>query len=183
MATPPNFTAGQILTAAQMDEIGLWTVIPQTSFTSVSAITHDDIFTTDFTNYWLRMFYSTSTTLTVRFQVRSGGAARTTLYYGGGLGSEFAANVTQYYPRSNNGTVFTLSNNVNSGSNYLDLEILSPLATRKTALFGNFISDDNIIAYHFGGFHSDAVSNDGFTITTSTGNITGNYVLYGYNIL
>ena len=66
MATPPDFTAGQVLTAAQMNAVGLWKVTP-TSVTGTGAsidsngdvvvssggsnVTLNGVFSADFKNY------------------------------------------------------------------------------------------------------------------------------------
>jgi hypothetical protein len=62
MATPPDFTAGQVLTAAQMNKIGLWVVKTETAFSAAASVTADSVFTADFTNYVLKLRYTTSTT-------------------------------------------------------------------------------------------------------------------------
>lgn len=50
MATPPDFTAGAVLTAAQMDKIGMFLVGTMT-FSSSTSQSLDDVFTSDYRRY------------------------------------------------------------------------------------------------------------------------------------
>ena len=50
MATPPDFSVGQVLTAAHMDAVGLWLVKTDT-ITSVASIEITGLFSADFRNY------------------------------------------------------------------------------------------------------------------------------------
>lgn len=67
MATPPDFSVGGVLTAAQMDQIGLW-ICPPTSATGgtvtgnhvvigsgVTSVTVNGVFSASFTNYMIRV--------------------------------------------------------------------------------------------------------------------------------
>jgi hypothetical protein len=51
MATPPDFTTGQVLTAAQMNAVGLWLVKTQTVTGGNAATVVTNAFNTDFQNY------------------------------------------------------------------------------------------------------------------------------------
>lgn len=51
MPTPPDFTAGSVLTAAQMNQAGLWLVKTQTIGTGVSSVTVTNAFSADFDHY------------------------------------------------------------------------------------------------------------------------------------
>ena len=62
MATPPTFSAGAVLTAAQMNKIGLWTTVPTSvangtisgnavTFSGVSSVSLNGVFTSDFDAY------------------------------------------------------------------------------------------------------------------------------------
>jgi hypothetical protein len=50
MTTPPDFVSGQILTAAQMNAVGMW-LVKSASLTSGNSNTITGAFTSDFTNY------------------------------------------------------------------------------------------------------------------------------------
>jgi hypothetical protein len=51
MATPPDFTTGAVLTAAQMNAVGLWLVKTQTVGSAVPDVTVTDAFSADYDNY------------------------------------------------------------------------------------------------------------------------------------
>lgn len=184
MAVPPNFTAGQVLTAAQMDKIGLWTVYPQTSFSAVNAITRDGIFTADFTNYLLVLTCSGSTTLTINYQERASGSTAATGYFFSGIGGQIGSDAALYFPRANNSTSAPISRNASFGYYQLALNICNPLnASIVTTFAGSVIDSQNFSHSTIGGAHNVAAAYDGFTITTTAGTITGSYAVYGYNIL
>ena len=51
MATPPDFTTGQVLTAAQMNAVGLWFIKDQVIGSAVSTVTMTNAFTDDYDDY------------------------------------------------------------------------------------------------------------------------------------
>ena len=55
MATPPTFSSGSILTAAQMNQIGLWLVKTQTVSAGISSINVTSVFSSDFDSYKIIM--------------------------------------------------------------------------------------------------------------------------------
>lgn len=80
MAVPPDFVAGQVLTAAQMNKIGMWHVTTNT-FSSVSTVTINNCFTSDYKNY--KLFLNPSSingTGYVTLQFTISGTATTTNY-------------------------------------------------------------------------------------------------------
>jgi hypothetical protein len=60
MATPPIFTAGQILTAAQMNQVGLFLVKSVTIGAGVSSIPVADAYPTDYDNFKIIVNVETS---------------------------------------------------------------------------------------------------------------------------
>jgi hypothetical protein len=113
MATPPDFTSGAILTAAQMNGIGMWKVRP----TSVSgtgatinstgsvivasganAVNIEGCFTSDFSSYEVvisNMRVSTDSNVNWRFRSASGLVNTSSYYVGGSDGTAYGAAVTQ----------------------------------------------------------------------------------------
>ena len=51
MATPPVFSSAAVLTAAQMNSVGLWLVKTQTIGSAVASVDVTDAFSSDFDNY------------------------------------------------------------------------------------------------------------------------------------
>ena len=78
MAVPPVFVAGAVLTAAQMNQIGLWRTKAQTSFSAASSVVADNVFTSDFESYCVIVRYTTTSTTGIAFQLRVGGVTAAT---------------------------------------------------------------------------------------------------------
>jgi hypothetical protein len=72
MATPPDFTAGQILTAAQMNRVGLWLIETQT--TTGGTVSFNNVFTSDYRNYKIIITTTANTsTADITARMRVGG--------------------------------------------------------------------------------------------------------------
>jgi hypothetical protein len=134
MATPPDFVSGAILTAAQMNGIGMWKVTP----TSVSgtgatisstgsvivasganAVNIENCFTSDFSSYEVvisNMRVSTDSNVNWRFRSAAGLISTSTYYVGGSGGGAYGAAVTQVLtnlivaPAATGGAKFTIVN-------------------------------------------------------------------------
>ncbi len=61
MATPPTFTTGAVLTAAQMSQVGLWK-IATSSFTSQTTVPIDNVFSADYDDYEILIDITASAT-------------------------------------------------------------------------------------------------------------------------
>ena len=178
MATPPVFTTGAVLTAAQMNAVGLWLVKTQTIGTTQSSVPVTSAFSADYDNYLILV---------------SGGVASTDL----GLNLTLGATATGYYSsgfnqsltsatinatNTNNGSSFVSvaygSTNALSGQIYLD----GPFATKRTmASYQARGSSTTYFVNQQHGFLNNATSYTDFTLTTSTGTITGGTIkVYGY---
>lgn len=179
MATPPDFSPGAILTAAQMDKIGMWLVTSAT-FTAVTVVNVNNVFTSDYRNYRVIVdITASSTNQNVSLRLRASGTDSATTYYSSGIGGFNAA--TSYFTTVNNGTsIGTLT--TTSNDRIISLDFFSPQLARITNYTGTY-SDTNGVAYNIGGFHNTASAYDGFTILPGAGGaatLSGNYRVYGY---
>ena len=180
MATPPVFSAGAVLTAAQMNAVGLWK-IAGASFTAVNTI---DItgFSSDYEYFQLvlkaqRVDAVGSTTLSG--QLYSGATQRATAYYGSTFYTNYLA-ASGNNSADNNATSFYFCT-ADSGS----LNIVTSEMRGMTS--GNFCGtvqqwESGAARSIFGGFfHNVSETNDKIRLTaTSTNTVTGNWRLYGY---
>ena len=176
MATPPDFTAGQVLTAAQMNAVGLWLTKTVTIGTTVSSVSVTDCFTTDYLNYRVVIgSVEGSTNLELRLQLTgltsaSYNNAVNTIGAGGTTVTNVGGNSMTYVPvgRADGGT-----------QNSCVIDITGPFSTRRTGFMLLANGDGNVL---FGGSQAvDANSRTGFSIATSTGTITGGTIkVYGY---
>lgn len=71
MATPPVFTSGSVLTAAQMNSVGLW-LVNITTLTNDTSKQINDCFTADFQNYLIVGNLTTNTDATITYKLVDG---------------------------------------------------------------------------------------------------------------
>jgi len=175
MATPPTFTAGNVLTAAQMNAVGLWLVKSQAVGTGVSSVTVTGAFTSDFDNY--KIIYSNgvgSTTHNMRIALGSA----TTGYYGSGLYSP-AAGASALAIGDNNAARFSYVGGGDQYSTMLDVDLISPYANTLTSIAAIINTGTNFGTYS--GRHYPATAFTAFTMSPDGGTLTGGTIyVYGY---
>ena len=177
MAVPPDFVAGQVLTAAQMNKIGLWLVKTQTIGTAVSSVTVTDAFNADFENY--KIVVSGGVGSTDINLLTTLGASATTYYWGqvvslystGAVAGANGSNTTSW--RTGVATANAIQMNV---------DLLQPNVAKFTGMQGLIAGIGTTwTGSAVGGYHGTATAYTGFTITTSTGTLTGGTIyVYGY---
>lgn len=179
MATPPDFTAGQILTAAQMNAVGLWLIKTETIGTTVSTVTVTNAFSADYEAYKI---------------VLSGGAGSTAADIRLTLGAT-AANYYAGYSRvtystgaaataaDNGASSWTRAGSASTDVLFANIDLVNPFATKRTFITGfNAFQNTTLSGGAFGGFLDDAASYTAFTFTMSSGTMTGGTIrVYGYN--
>jgi hypothetical protein len=178
-----TYTAGEILTAASLNSNfsaagGLQFVKAQTIGTGVSSVTVTAAFSATYDNYFI----------TVSGGVASGDLALNMTLGATATGYAHASNNIQYGTATTNtatsanttsfpSTVYC-STNALSGQIFLD----NPFATKRT--MARWQATGSTTAYFTNngqGFLNDATSYTAFTLTTSTGTITGGTIrVYGY---
>jgi hypothetical protein len=183
MATPPDFTAYTPLTAAQLNQAGLWLVKTQTVGSAVSSVTVNNAFSADYENY--KIVYSggqSSAAVNLYLQLTLGGTASTTGYYGvlvwGNLTTSVVAAATD-----NNGAQFSFAGGgagANNGAASVNVDLLNPFGAMRTRLH----NAQTLYATVYGtytGLHDVGTSYDGFKLTPASGTITGGTIrVYGY---
>jgi len=164
-----------------MNAVGLWVVKPKTTYTAVTSIVADDVFPTDFSTFMAVFTYTTSTTGSLSFQLAVGGVAATTNYNRqllNATGTTVSASRTSASDNagglsSTNGafqaTAIMTFNNVNQATP-------TNIFIERCFSLGNFT---DVQVGFVNSNHSTAVAYDGFLGTMSSGNITGDYVVYG----
>jgi hypothetical protein len=179
MATPPVFTAGQVLEAdAHMNKIGLWLVKTQTIGTTVSSVTVSDVFSADYENYLVTMTGGVGSTAS---SVKMTLGATTTTYYQGAL--RLLYDSTSVRDDVNNGTAWAPGS---MSANNLDAFVIvrSPFLAKRTVMtFENTLSlaANNGFTVAGGGFLNNDTSYTAFTFTPSSGTMTGGTIrVYGY---
>jgi hypothetical protein len=183
MATPPVFSAGAVLTAAQMNAVGLWKVA-EVDWTSGGTVNVDNCFTSDFANYRIivRNAKHATTSANVLLRFRAAGVTTTTGYYwarrfmpmGGGAGGETgASNSADIIP----GIVAGVSN---AGAGSIDVYDPQKAAVTSCTFQGMWTITTGEAATG-GGFQNSTTQFDGFSLIANTGNFTSLSVyVYGY---
>jgi hypothetical protein len=95
-----------------------------------------------------------------------------------GIGSDFGANTTVYYQRSNNDNQMFGYSSSTTGS--MTLDIMNPNATLQTFTQGNFADLNSGYAFAIGGVQNSTNQHTGFQLFTSTGTATVQYQVFGY---
>jgi hypothetical protein len=174
----PVFAPGDVLNASDMNAVGLWLIKTQTIGTTVSSVTVTDAFSADFENYKI---------------VVSGGVASTAL----GLNLTLGSTATGYYYAqtqavwagtvsgngASNTTSFVAAGIGSTNTLNMHLNVYLPFSTNRTSVEGQYVFTDTTsgLQRSYGGFLNDATSYTAFTLTTSTGTITGGTIrVYGY---
>ena len=179
MATPPTFSAGAVLTAAQMNNIGVF-LIAKTTFSAEPAVEIENCFSADYTNYLIKMTYFGSNATNSQFQFMTGtntidNAAtydRWGFYWNNGING---------FNQTNNTSNF-VANHFTAAKNYstAEITIFQPyVANVNTVCTLHSWSGDSGLATHLD--HSK-VSNSQFTginFFPAAGTVTGTIYVYG----
>jgi hypothetical protein len=179
MTTPPDFVALSTLTAAQLNKIGLWLIKTETIGTTVNFVTVASAFSTDYDNYLVIVSGGVaSTTNALNLTL---GSTATGYYYGQMLMSSYAAaSVTGANAQNTTSWPSVIRGTTNSLNGRF--ELMQPFAAKNThILYGNAAAATTGTFSLGGGYLADTTSYTAFTLTTSTGTMTGGTVyVYGY---
>ena len=175
MPTPPTFTAYTPLTAAQLNQAGLWLVKTQTVGSGVASVTVTGAFSSDYDRYRITINNIVAST---------GGDLRFTLgstatgYYG----------VYNYQIYTGTSAIFYQNNTANSyigglgtiaGEQSITFDIANPNKATRTAWHGQAYG--NGYYFNWGYQVADTTQYTAFTIAPGTGTLTGgNISVYGY---
>ena len=175
MATPPTFSSGAILTAAQMNSVGLWLVKSQTIGTGVSSVTVTGAFSADYNNYLIQV-NGGSTSLSGSVSLQLNNSTGFTYNLAGNYGNYGVNNLT-YNPGAS-----TRWNDIMFGGTTgysANIFLSSPFASFPT--IGNSESSSLATFYKFSCIDTSTNSSTGFTIAPVTGTLTGGTIrVYGY---
>jgi hypothetical protein len=180
--TYPSFTSGDILTAADMNAVGLWLVKTQTVGSAVATVEVTGAFSSTYDNYrimWSGISCSTGNDWTI--QLGNSGGYSTTGYY---RISPYVTSASAFVSGfSANGTNFFMSSTPSSSTKHVGfLEVFQPYSADFTTFSGPIYQQrTDLIGIGVFGAHQVATSYDRFKITVSTGTITGGTIrVYGY---
>jgi hypothetical protein len=177
----PDFSPGEVLTAAAMDSIGLWLVKTQTISSSppVSSVTVTDAFSAQFDNYKI---------VISGFGASSLGSAAY-LKLNNSTGSTYFGNMIYNVPTSSAIAGVSAANGISlgffvhtvstTGTNSFEAMINSPFLAVTSNCVGNF--SGRSYNGQFSGHDSNAASSTGFIFAPGSGTVTGGTIrVYGY---
>lgn len=154
----------------------------ETAFSAASSVTADNVFTSTYTTYQLRLRYTTSTTNDISLKLRASGTAASTNYndqYVNGYATGASAFRQTAQTQLDIGT-----QSIGSFFSNVTMNIYGPqLAEATTFDYANNYSYGGYnlsgISYYAGN-HSTATAYDGIELFVSTGTMTGSYTIYGF---
>jgi hypothetical protein len=181
MATPPDFTSGAVLTAAQMNSVGLWLVKSQAVGAGASNVVVTNAFSADFDNYKITLSGGTAS-----------GTANFSCIFGATIsGGPYASTRIKNSP--NNGT--PVGNGLDSQNNFgyfgqgstlgvnVNCDVSNPFLNQITTYFGSYmlVTGGGSELGTTQGFLNNSTSYTGFTITFGGQTVTGATLrVYGY---
>jgi hypothetical protein len=157
------------------------TLINTTSFSGVSSISVNDVFSATYDTYLINFIATVSGTLDFRFRYRVGGVDNSTassyqactfINYDSGGPLSAAEVQTQNYAQALGGI---------QGRVLGSLIIYDPFAAVTTFADTNLLRNNNTLAARSNISHNQNTSYDGITFLTSANTITGSVKVYGYN--
>jgi len=170
----PSFASGEVLTAADMNAVGLWLVKTQTIGTAVSTVTVTNAFSATYDNYLITISGGTASLSDAGFILQLGTTAtgyKSVLYY-------------QDYTGSNpvvlgNTTIYVYAGRTGSNGHSAIIDVISPFQTKTTS----FRTSGSSPTYNTNGAAvlNNTTSYTDFLFSTSAGTVTGGTVrVYGY---
>lgn len=174
----PIFAPGDVLTADDMNAVGLWLIKTQTVGTAVSSVTVTNAFSSNYDAY--RIIW-TDGTLSVQTDVG--------LQLSGSTASYFNWMVTGTYTSSavvgannNNGSIWNWAGGGNSDAAVLDVHLFNPFLAKHTYFNNGGFYSPNAEAGFSSGVHKVATSYTGFVIDPAgAATMTGGTIrVYGY---
>ena len=163
---------------------GLTLISSQTSQSSVSAVTFDNVFTSTYLFYKLVFTYEPSTTADFRMVFRNGGASGSDITANYDSKYTYLTTSQSSYSMGTSGagqSYITLMNGTAANSDYgLNIEMYNPFVSSKktTGFMQGSWKDGGQLQTGFS--HDSEESCTGFKLYVATGTMAGDYLLYGY---
>ena len=175
----PVFTAGETLDASEMNAVGLWKIASGTLSLTTTPTNVTGVFSSTYKQYRLLLNVTNkSASIRVDMKYIVGTTATSTAYYQAGIGSDYTANATLYYQRSNNDP--QLYGIASSALLSASLDIYNPNKAALTMHHGTIVDANFGFPYMVGGSQNSSTQFTGFQLFTSTGTATVEYQVFGY---
>lgn len=178
MATLPTFVAGQPLTAAQMNTIGVYKISTVTA-SGAATIVANSVFTSDYTNYLIEctglLASAGLPALTMRLRA-SGTDNSGAVYYAGYNYSTWTGATAGFGDNGATSWGFLFVNTTTASA--ARIELYRPQQAATTDLIVQCHAPDS--ARHGSGYHNSSSQFDGFSIIPASGTLSGTVTIYGW---
>lgn len=161
---------------------GLRLIKKQTIGSAVSSVTVTNAFSATYENYKILISGGSGSTVGSAFSLSLSGI--TTGYYQAGAFVSYGSTTVTGYNNTNTSS-FTDCGQAGTNGNVMHVDLMGPFLTTRTMLLNSYaglnVSTQGNYTLFFNGFNTNATSATGFTVTASTGTITGGTIyVYGY---
>lgn len=193
--TFPSFTTGEVLTAADMNAVGLWRVTGCTVSsaggtaatasngvitigTNNTSVTVNNAFSADYSRYKITVNGGAGTAV-IDLQMRLG--STTTGYYGFLIYGNYNSTLVQGFGQNNTAN-FGYAGTGSTDTLSMNCELNDPFATKRTVITAQgAVPITTGAGSSYSGFLNDNTSYTSFTILPTTGTLTGGTIrVYGY---
>ena len=181
----PDFSPGEVLTAAAMDSIGLWLISSGTK-SGATTYTHDGVFTSDYKNYRIVLSHLNvqNAGRAIRLNFRAGGITNSNFNYDYGFNG-YKANGTTNNASAAGASFTEIGVYLDAaGDEYgsCSMDIYEPVAAERTMATAIAQGLEGAFYWRSGGFvQTQNTTFDGFILSLSgSGNFSYNYRIYGY---
>jgi len=162
---------------------GMVLVQAETSFTTASTFSANNVFTAAYRNYRI-VLNCTNGDGSITFKLRASGTDTSANYYGiSTYGTASNPYQSAFNALGTDELYMCDMQSTTDGSGVGIIDVLSPQAAFATVTQGNFYgsSAGNQFWYSHFGRQTDSTQFDGFTFLITTTGMTGTYTVYGYN--
>jgi hypothetical protein len=171
----PDFSPGEVLTAAAMDSIGLWLVKTQTIGTGVSSVVVTGAFSADYDNYKIIVSGGSTAGAGILMQLGS----TTNSYYFGRTRVAYSGAATSAFSGANAAS-WNVGSADGDGSS-ARIELITPFLTRRTTFDSTQPEGAGGVIGWVGGTLDTTLSYTAFTLLLSGGTFSGGTIrVYGY---
>lgn len=184
----PVFSAGEVLTAANMNAVGMWKVGSFSGNGTSNLITCDNVFTTDYQNYRVVISMSPAGVNNIAAwmqYINTSGTVVTTGYYSSIYSQDYASGTTGFGTmRSSSGVVYLGWIPSSGGFLGATFDIYRPRETAQTVTSGTYVGINSGSAYAGGQIMAQTTVNTqmrGFRVQADgSPNLTATIRVYGY---
>jgi hypothetical protein len=173
----PDFSPGEVLTAAAMDSIGLWLVKTVTVGSNVASVPVTDCFSANYDNYRIVIsgIDSASASSELRFQLNN----QTTAIYNwsyslGTFGGNAIANAG-----ANSQNTWLVGLSGDNDDTFASVEVSNPFVSNRRTVFTS-LGTASPFRFWSGAIATATASNTGFTLSCGSNMTGGTIRVYGY---